>query len=571
MRSKDVIIALGLLLLYFGCSVLISGYSWFSATNEFTYLIVKKIANPELYPNDFFADKLFEFPSPFWWVIGWLHQLAPLRALALIGFTVNRLLTLAAFGFLGYCLATNGRKTAAVLSVILAALGPNCYLGSSPITTGNALYHTAFAYPFLIAAFGSFHARYYYQALILLVIGFFINSLYGLFAFSYIGMWALERLRNRGERIPLLICAATFSAIAGGYIIYASSLNSGASTAAKEIAAKLALITTPYHTDPFYPSSIEYIFTGAYTALAFGLVGYWWKPYRERALFILLSTAVASIYLGAWFLVTLYLPKASLVVLQFGRGNDLWFIYISIYAIITIIDFYCTNSTNAKRISSQALLIAVFTAHLYDIKPELIFYFIFLILLIISITLLNRLKHQVIVFSSLLLITSGIAAAWNRYSANYGEGHKTLITWTHPDLSADYSLEYDLAKWARTSTKVDDKFIAPSNFRFFRTLSERPTHMIYDDSLVLYFNFEAAKTWWKWHNEFGITFNEELSKLRDKNWMSIQVEYQTDERKLEIAKKYNIKYWIVRNGVPTRFPIAIQNDKFKVLDIQAGW
>ncbi|TRZ50426.1 MAG: hypothetical protein D4S01_06695 [Dehalococcoidia bacterium] len=170
-----------LLLVVLSC--LVYGYEYGDNPNQIQVIpFISRIANPQLYPGDYYVDTMRFFPSPYPYIMALLSSFLGLEKLHFILYILFKYLLFVSCYELSRSLFKS-RKTALV-TMFLFAFSPlitmNSLMGHDPLMK-TSFYQTSAVMPFCLFALAMFINRKYIKSFILLAAIYYLNPLRGNF------------------------------------------------------------------------------------------------------------------------------------------------------------------------------------------------------------------------------------------------------------------------------------------------------------------------------------------------------------------------------------------------------
>jgi hypothetical protein len=323
-------------------SLLFTGYQHIYGSNHaYQLVLVQRLNDSTLYPNDPFADTVFHYASAFWYVVAWLSSVVELSFVLFAFFLVNKFLFLLA----GFRLARTffpDSRYAPVVGMATMATFPQLLFGGGYAT--DYTQQSSLSIAAVLLALDAFLNKRWLSFAIWLGLAVNLNLMFSIFGLSYMAVSWLVCLR-RSYSADFL--RGSLAATLGGLLIGAPGvyLVLRATTHAEYDALSVwqaCEISSPYH---FYPHLWEIPKQLLAVALVAGAII---LVYRLRDaspvgthLIAWTATAIAW-YFVAW-LNPLLLHSLPLLHLHPVRALIFWQLAALIFLISSVLRLAATN------------------------------------------------------------------------------------------------------------------------------------------------------------------------------------------------------------------------------------
>lgn len=542
-------------------SVIFTGYRVYTGNQSLQIPLVHSLNDPGLYPNDPFAATLDAYCSPFWRVVAVCARSVPLEPLLLAMFLVERLL----LAYAAASLATAMRPRsllAAVSAMALIALAPKPLLGGATIIK-DYLDHTGFAVCFYVFGMAALIRGRAMTWAVCCGLGFNCNIMYGAFAMSYYAAgWLVDPdLRARWKR--WLVGVAVMCAVAAPAIWLAATTTLARTPGGEDMWLQASLARLKHH---LFPSSWD---TDAFVAfgllhglaiVAFVFAGGLSPRIRRYGL---MWALIGGGWLAYAFLAE-HLGSSTMLIMQAGRGPDLWCIFATIALICILIERanHKDSETGVLGVSLAAMLF-----WWRPPAPRVVLAALVLIGLAPLKRLLPRTKaeHLLSAVLTALVLLAAVDAARPRFRRA-----KTLAGAVVQRPAQD---DFALAKWAEENTPIDALFLThPGRPAPLRMLARRPLFVTWKDGSALLWDRSFAETWLARLEAIGVDVGEAAS---DGYWLPVNRAYDRlgDDDVRRLAAEYGVRYWVVAPGRESSFKVEYENASYKVLsapDVAGG-
>lgn len=568
-------------------SVLVTGYKGLTGANHPLQLVlVQKLLDPTLYPNDLFVQETaFAYASALWYLIAWLSRLVDLSTVLAVFFVASRVLLILAAAWQAKVYFPQSR---------VAPFAAMAFLASSPsplIGAGNPIRdfteQTSFAAAFVLLGFAAFLQQRPLLTAFLLGLAMDMNMMYAFFGMVYLAVAWLVSSEHRNEWRRWFI-AAPLMVLVGAPGIWLT-LKSGAQPVTDVQAVwQVAELQFPFH---FFPV----LWHPLLQLLLLGLFGLsWWlaRVTPFSAVTVRVHLQVWTLVGMGWYLLAWLTPYVfhSLTLLRLHpiRGHDLWMFTAGIFfagAAAAWIEH--RPAAVPWRFAAQAMILttAIIWRRIDLLKMSGIAQWIALLVISGALSLgiraiLSRARsngHNLSAAWAALLtgiiVLSGRAFIW--------QGQRALAAnnWLgNPAPSCQ-----PVAEWARSATQRHDVFLVPfgpeEGWQDFRHLSQRNVFVHWKDGTAWPYAPWYAADWLQRMRLLGLMEVAQLreSDYRTGSWVHVRETFandvyrQVDEKRvLSLAKQFRIDYWVTYKDIPTQLPIVYQAEKWKVIKLPSS-
>lgn len=511
------------------------GYEPLTGANHcYQYIVVQKIAFPYLYPNDAFVEMTWRgYASVLWYLIGYIVKGTDI-ALEKIDFTLfltNRMLIVAAFIYIAQLLFP-GKRVAPPAAIALLMIGIGTPVGGGqPIR--SSMEQTGFAIAFGLFCLGALLQKRPTFVAINLGLCFNFNTMYGIFVLTYVLVTVLLNPIYRYNW--KLWLSATLTGIVLG--LPGIWLTLAASSSRAEITAvwQASELAYPYH---FYPHafrdamSIEkHVYLLALAFTAFLILRLHPKDGRVESSLLLWLGTMMGWYGASW--IASWAGVLTAVRIQPVRGVDYGYVIFSLYV-------FCS----------------------------------------LAVLLEELLRRRRLFPQRETLLVAGLYCAigfWTVGQAGikrfYREG--SLIQVALPPC-------FRASEWARLNTSTDAVFLVPigmdEGWHNFRHLAQRNVFVTWKDGCAWIWASAYAPEWLDRISALGFFEVASLDRshyvrgrwidaYRYNNSVSPQL---TEAKVINLAKRYRIDYWVAYVHQETTLPVVYQDERYKIVKIDAN-
>ena len=551
-------------LIFFFCSLLQTGYAVYVQNQALQIPLVHFLNNPSLYPNDPFGATLPYYSSTLWYGVALLHRFIPLEPVLLTLFLFERILVIYAAGRLAQAFAPKS-KLAVVGAMALFALAISPIIGFGTII---AVYfeQTGFSIPFFLLATASFYKERPLPCAIWLAIGFNLNSMYGVYALTYLGAVFLLDATYRRAWKKWMLFFGLFILLASP-AIYLTAAAFGREAVDKQLWLAASRLRFPDHLYPLTWSSQSFAEFGILIILLLAIL----YQNRQRVDKLFKHGVIWAGMSVIWVLyafVAAYIAKSpSMIVMHPTRATDLWYCFAGI-ALVSV----CAIQLEVSRGKARWILAAIVFASSILIWHQLVGTYIIAVCLIaltfrpVWYYILGRgSTNRVALLLTLMVFLIGFKSFRYRISQT-GSFDAALIR------RPSFSME-EVINWTSANTPIDAQFLVEliSDSRLpgweeFRGLAKRPVFVTWKDGSAILWDRPYVQAWAERLNALGFDITKEES-TNAKNKLESLYKNLRDEDIKRLQSRFIINYWIVPADHPSAFPVAFQNQSYKVLKL----
>jgi hypothetical protein len=555
-------------------SLLITGYRHiYGGNHAYQLVLVQKLNDPTLYPNDPFADTVYHYASAFWYVIAWLARFIDLSVVLFVFFLLNKLLFLLA----GFRLARTffpDSRYAPVVGMATMATFPQLLFGGGYVT--DYTQQSSLSIAAILLALDAFLNKRWLSFALWFGLAVNLNLMFSVFGLTYMAVSWLIQLRGSN---PADFLGRAVTATLGGLLIGAPGiyLVRRATTHAEYDSIsvwKACELSYPYH---YYPQLWEIPKQLLALLLVVGVVAavYRFRNASPIGLHVAAWTGVAiSWYLIGW-LNPLLIHSLPLLHLHPVRALIFWQLAALIFLISSVLRLAATNDRYLTAYFLTAIGL-IFMSEFLSSK-----------LLVgaavasaVTCEIGRRILSQRIAGNTTLWLAVLVVAFVSLCAV--GNSFRSVLRGNNLFSSAQYPA-FEVAEWARNATPKEAVFLIPihneGNWQCFRHLSQRNVFTHRRDGTAWTFPPWFADDWLERLAALG--FFEVLGIDRksfkigswiyiwskdDKNFIRVYDKVD-DDRVNKLQQRYRIDYWITRADVKTRFPKVYEHEGWKVLKV----
>ncbi len=547
-------------LIFFISSLLITGYVIYSSNQSLQIPLVYKLNDPALYPNDPFGDTLPYYASMLWRVIALLVRAISLEPLLLTLFLAERLFVIYAAGKLAQTFAPKS-QLACVGAMALFALVIDPILGSGTIVAPY-FEQTGLSIPLILLATASFYNQRPILTAVWLGVAFNLNSMYGVYAITYLGAVFLLDSTYRQAWKKWLLCFGLFLLIASPAIFLTLSAF-GRNAADNNLWLIASQVRFPYH---LFPLTWDKAAFGRFGILIFLVTAVLHQNRRKMAQLFKHGAIWAGVSL-LWLLyafVAAYIAKSpSMLVMHPGRGTDLWYCF----AAIALVSVFAVQLEQARGWQKRSLSVAIFSASILIWNPFIGPYILVVCLIILTLKpvwyylLGNGSPNRIALLLALWVFLVGVQNFHSRLSeAKSLQG--ALMYRPTPSIE-------QVADWTKANTSQDAVFLVDLAWDEFRSLTKRPVFVTWKDGSAILWDRSYVQAWAERLKEIGLDITQKglTEKTARKKLGSLYKKLQ-DEDVSQIKSRFPINYWVVPATKTSRFPTVFENKSYKVLEVK---
>ncbi len=548
-------------LIFFFCSLLQTGYAVYVQNQALQIPLVHFLNNPSLYPNDPFGATLPYYSSTLWYGVALLHRFIPLEPVLLTLFLFERILLIYAAGRLAQAFAPQS-KLAVVGAMALLALAISPIIGSGTVVE-DYFEQTGFSIPFFLLATASFYKQRPLLCAIWLAIGFNLNSMYGVYAITYLGAAFLLDSTYRRAWKKWMLFFGLFLLLASP-AIYLTAAAFGREAVDKQLWLAASKFRFPHHLYPLAWGKENFL---RFSILIVLLITILYQN-RQRVGKLFKYSAIWAGVCVLWVLyafVAAYIAKSpSMIVMHPGRATDLWYCLAGIALISG-----CAVQLEASRGKAKWLLAALVFGSSFLIWYQFVGTYIIAVCLIaltfrpVWYYILDT--NRVALLLTLVVVLMGFKSFRSRISQT-GSFDAALIR--RPSSSME-----EVIDWTSANTPLEAQFLVelisdPSlpGWEEFRGLAKRPVFVTWKDGSAILWDRPYVQAWAERLNALGFDITKEES-TNAKNKLESLYKNLRDEDIKRLQSRFIINYWIVPADHPSAFPVAFQNQSYKVLKL----
>jgi hypothetical protein len=560
-------------------SLLITGYRHIYGSNHaYQLVLVQKLNDPTLYPNDPFADTVYHYASAFWYVIAWLARFIDLSVVLFVFFLLNKLLFLLA----GFRLARTffpDSRYAPVVGMATMATFPQLLFGGGYAT--DYTQQSSLSIATMLIALDAFLNKRWLSFAVWFGLAVNLNLMFSIFGASYVGVSWLIHLR-RSYSADLLV--RTVASILGGLIVGAPGvyLVRRATTHAEYDPVSVwqaCELSYPYH---FYPQLWEIPKQLLALLLVVGVIVavYRFRNASPVGLHVAAWTGVAiGWYLVGW-LNPLFLHSLPLLHLHPVRALVLWQLATVVF-LTSFVPRFVENTDpkiNLKYLTVYFPIVALLI-FIDEFPPSLLLIGVGTVS-IIACELGRRILSKRIAGSEAVVLAALVISFVSLYAVGSSlrsilKGNNILATVQHPATQ--------VAEWARSATPKEAVFLIPihdeGGWQRFRHLSQRNVFTHRKDGTAWTFAPWFADDWLERLAALGFfeVLGIDRKSFKIGSWIYIRSQGEKnfirvydkvdDDRVNKLQQRYRIDYWITRADVKTRFPKVYEHEGWKVLKV----
>ena len=575
---KVVIIALFVWLT--AVSFITTGYRHIYGSNHpYQLVLVQKINDPTLYPNDAFADTVWYYASAFWYVVALLSRLVDLSVVLLLFFIVNKFL----FLFAGLRLARAffpHSQYAPVIGMTTLATFPQLLFGDGYLT--DSTQQTTFAIAFTLLAISDFLDRKWISFAFWLGMALNSNLMFAAYGISYlISSWLVYFLRDSSLVSFYKILASFLGGLLIGapgiFLVFRATMDADYDATA---VWKTVELTFPTH---FYPQLWEVHHQLLALMLASSVI---FVVYRFRDITpVGIHLAVWSIVALGWYLLgrinIFWIHSTLLLHLHPVRALTVWQLSAMVF-LATFIVYHTQLTTTMSVVSLWGRAVALTSVALLD---DILDHILSIVPLATSVAVCEigrRVISRVGINSYATILTLSILSVISINSVGIfligsNIGRKTMVYFKLDEPAIH------IAEWAKRNTSRESVFLIPihnaGGWSRFRHLSQRNVFVTLKDGTAWSYAPWFADEWLRRIKALGLYeslgLDEKSFKIGD--WLGVYTQDakyyidaydKVDEKKVEALRRlYKIDYWITRATVKTRYPKVYEHSGWQVLRV----
>lgn len=504
-------------------SILISGYRGLLGANyPLQLIVVQKILDPSLYPNDPFVEQTWQsYASVLWYLVAFLARWIDLKWVLLILFILQRLLFIWAGWQLGRVLLPYQRLSGWAGALFIAWVPESIVGAGHPLR--ESVEQTGFATLFILLSLSAALRQRWLAMGVYWGLAASMNLMYGLFGTFYL----VAAVRSNDWKSPPFwqgIGVATGLGLPGVELVARAA---GRMVSDETVVWQAAELLYPEHFFPHIWSTERHLKFIGFTALAL------WIAQRSgrveastRRLLTIWTLIAVGWYTLAWL--TPYVFQSRLLLhLQPARGQDIWMLSAGIFGTGMLLGF------------------------LHQHRSQIV--------------------RAMVIFVVLVVGMRALARSVGRLQE---EGNV---------LGVPKTACQDIAAWARTRTSKEAVFLIPigleEEWLHFRHLSQRNVFVHWKDGSGWTYAPAYATTWLARLRLLGLFEKHNLDprQYRIGYWTRVgrrcyevydELYQSVDETVVRrIVAKYRVDYWITYATQRTTFPVVYRAGRWKVVQI----
>lgn len=563
-------------LLFTILSIMATGYHHDAGSNHPLQLIlVQKLHNPDLYPNDdFVRETAFAYASALWYLIAQLALYFDLTKVLFVVFLISRVLLMVGAARLGRAFFPDSPFAPYVAMIFIATIPQPLVGAGNPIK--NYAEQTTIALAFIFLSLSFFLEGRFVWTGVLLGLAFDMNSMYAGFALVYLitSIVFVKEYRKDIKKWVFTVLGALLIGFPGLYLAIKAGWGKPFNEEASWMAAEIEM---PYH---FFPQT----WTIEAQILLLGLMAISWllayrlaRPLSPKSLVLGTWTWVALLwYLIAWINPYL-LHSFFLLRLHPIRGHDIWMYVFGIFMASMMFTWFVKKRNEKLFINLTMFLILFISIFWYVLRYLSISNIIVIISGVVGFIIIynlnfirNRWEPAIAGLLTILLMM--------RTGAIYWRGVQHTGNW----LRTEQIPCRQAAEWAARATSPEDVFIVPAGLEegwiHFRHLAQRNVFGTWKDGTSWPYAPWYAEKWLTKMKELGLFeiagLREDQRRLGDWTWVRekyCNIFYRkmvNEDRVLNLSKKYRIDYWVTYKEVPTKLPVVYQYGDWKILKVK---
>lgn len=568
-------------------SILSTGYRGFG-WHHYAHILLQKLDQPNLYPNDPFADTAYSFATVYWYIVHWVGRFISIHTVLFVLFVINRVLVAYAAYRLSEAMFPNNW---------LAVLGGMMVVSTVPVPLvgeGDPIKRfadqTTLAFACVMFGLNAFVARRWVQSAIWVGIATSMNLMYALFGMSYLAATFLVDSRYRREWRSILSVSPI------GFLLGLPGIFLVAREAARPVGNVLAVWQAA---ELNYP---EHFFMGIYPfwthtiVVVLFLVALWMARRGGSPVDRLMGAwTVVGIgwYLLAW-LNPLLIHSLPLLHLHPVRGHDLWVVLVGLYWAGKAAEWIRMQTAGGTRsITAVSFVLPVVTLWSVVLPP-------------------SPLRLGVVIATWMGMWVGSIVLYWLRRSWSPGVAYALMAVCLTGVAVGRYVRELNyfwqtdhravaaIAEWARQHTSRDDVFLIPlvemgcasqvvlpaqapkAPWNLLRAMAQRNVFVTWLDGSGWTYAPWYAATWIERMRALGLHETAGLDEqnyqigswamLHPQNMERFRETYLrlNDARVQQLKNSYRIDYWVVPEWVDSAFPVVYRYGCWKVLQVRSN-
>jgi uncharacterized membrane protein YhdT len=540
-------------------SFTVLGVSLYSTNNDLQLPIIQHALDPRLFPGDPFVGTLPNYISVLWHVLWVPFRVLPEMPLLLALTVVERVFWLHAAGRLARAM-TDGNQIAELVVWCVCAFGIEPLVGFG---TGLPDYfeHTSLAIAcFMLALARTMEGKPTRAGVWLGLMGL-CNIMHTLFGCALLlaGLAVASRLRAdkrgllRGAAVAFLLMSPALwmavRAVTAHHIRPASFL-------------QLLWFYYPHHFFPSTWSGHDWFILALALATVLALCAFG-RVQRTIRLIIVGLSAGSLAFLGV-AVVAEAVQSPFLVTLHLARAFDPWTCVAAVFmaASFTLFALAARRPLGAAA-GAAGLVCSVFLWRFHRLMTEP-FDLMFLAMVCAVTWIVSRQKPPrpmlapLVPAFALMLLFSVFAATTPRPA-----GMASL----QPRLRD----EIDLAEWAKRDSPLDSVFLVDPEWGGFRSLARRSSFVTWKEGAAILWYQPFAREWVKRIRVLGVDPLSPAQRYPESRAnMARAFASLDDDRVAELARHFDLRFWVVPARKPSALPVAYANSTYKALRLPAA-
>jgi hypothetical protein len=444
----------------------------------------------------------------------------------------------------------------------LGLAGPT--LGGNQLVI-NYFEQTGLSIPLFLLAFAAFYRQNPWLVALWTALGFNCNSMFGVYALTYLGGTFLLDSNYRYFWKKWLLAFGLFLLLASP-VIFLTLSAFGRQVSDPNLWYATSQVRFPHHLFPLTWNKIEF---GKYGVLIFLLLTFLWQnrdKFKQLFTSCTIWATVSFLWLSYSFIAAYVIKSPSMLVMHPGRGLTLWYGVASI-ALISICAVKLETTRGRQR---KAFFLAVFLSSIFIWHPIIGPYILAASLIALALQpvwnyLLDRgSTNRLALLLTLWVLLVGIGQLEGGWKKT--KDLKTAIIYRPP------ARIEEIATWAKKNTSIDSVFLVDYGLGWqqFRAQSQRPVFTNWKDGSAILWDRTFVQPWTERLqaigldlNEPGLTLGKAVSKL-NKLYQQLR-----DEDVENLKLRYKLAYWVIPVQQPSNLPIVFENKDFKVLNLNS--
>jgi hypothetical protein len=561
----------GAAVLLFIASLLATGYGIQVDNHALQIPLVHALNDSSLYAGDPFAATLPYYAAPLWRLVALAVRAVPLEALFLALFLLERLLVLFAASRLAAAFFP-GSTLAAVGAMALFALGFQPILGSGTIVA-DYFEQTGLSIPFFLLAAAAFYDSRPTLWAIWLAVGFSLNSMYGAYALTYFGaVFLLDPAYRRAWR-TWVRSLGLFLLLASPTLLLTLSAF-GREAADDRLWLAVSQVRFQHHLFPLSWGPYVFVKFALLVLVCVVTLRRRWcgagtrrgpDGRAEEKLFrhVTAWSAVATLWLLCAFVAAYVARSPAMLVTHPARGPDLW----HCVAGIALVSACASRVEGEEGRGERALAVAALFASIVIWHPRVGILSVAAVLLALAWAPTWRLvfrsgsPRRLALLLTAWVLLEGVVGLWGRFRQT-GSPEAAFV------LRPLRAFE-EVAEWAAAQTPVDAAFLVDPEWSHFRALSKRPVFVDWKEGAAILWDRTFVGPWTERMRALGLDITQAGLDPGDALRRLEQSYQELDDGAVKRLKdRFALRYWVVPLEHPSALPVAFQNLRYKVLDLE---